>query len=476
MVSAHPKSENLDDLTKAQVTQHGVQSEGVEIGTTASLESDEVTEVSGNLQDQKVVAIANRLDFIDIPYKERHWKVTHYGEAIIPSPIAVLPKPLALSYRNFYKYYEEHEFMKQEKLLVSYPRVVVGCTLVSALLRHYFPAQEYAIREVFPGTITGAEFAPQPVVDGVPVEGTRHWIVQSNSDSAIVVLVVIVTSQEFPNIPARTHPTQLAVAASFLDSRHRLAVQGDRMSRGVVVLLCSAGTPIKPMFEFYSFDSDHQEKGLMAPIALQMQDHRSPATNSISLNPEHADQIDRIFKAIVRASYVQEAWHQFLSTSLTSMASLPLLQLPPTSTPVVPTSALPSKRKLRHDPKPRPAHKSKRSKMIEKLGSLSQTPTPIASANLSLIPAPTAPSSPTITPVIAGALGDSTHHSIDVRNDKTRKMEHHEISEAYVRTIKQNKAGNLIEENGKMISNGKSKAIRMVAKSMEHTFRPPNHS
>ncbi|KAL5431191.1 hypothetical protein PMIN07_009939 [Paraphaeosphaeria minitans] len=476
MLPAYTESGKMNGLTTNNAKQHQVIPDTTQTGSAASLGSAETAEILEKPEDRKVVATANRLDFIDIPNKEPHWKTTHYGEAIIPSPIAVLPKPLALSYRSFYNHYEEHEFIKQEKLLVTYPRSVVGCTLVSTLLRHYFPAQGYAMREVFPGTSTGAEFTPQPVVIGVSIEGTRNWVVKSKSDSAIVIVVVIVTEAKFSMFPGRTLPTQLAVATNFLDSNHCLAVHGDRMSRGVVVLLSNAGTPTKPTFEFYSFDSGHQQKGVMVPIAVQMQDTHSPATNSISLAPEHADQVDRMFKIIARASSGQEAWPQVLPTSSMPTAPNPVLELQPTSAPVVPISAVPSKRKPKSGPKATLAPKTKRTKKIESVGSMPQTPTPTVLPKLPLNPAPTAPKSPTILPATAGASDDSTRHPIDVKNDKTRKMEHHEISEAYVRTVKQNKAGNLIEENGKMIPNGKSKAIRMVAKMMSHAFRPPNHS
>ncbi|KAF2438868.1 hypothetical protein P171DRAFT_477189 [Karstenula rhodostoma CBS 690.94] len=475
MSFTYPENKNMDDLT-AIPTPHEENLKDVQTVAAAPLESEKISERPKKREKKNVVAIPTRLDFIDMPDKEPHWKVTHFGEAIIPSPITVLPKPLALSYRNFYNYYEEHEFIKQERLQVSYPRVDVASSLVPALLRHYFPSRDYSVREIWPGTSTGAEFTTHPVVNEVPVFGTRYWIVENKSDSAIVTMVVIVTDPEFSKLPARTQPAHLAVGANFLDSRHRLAVHGDRMARGVVVLLASAGMPIKPTFEFYSFDSSHQQKGVVIPLAVRKQDTQQLATNSISLAPEHAEQVDQMFKTIVRASYGQGAWPQALSTLSAPMAPVPVLHLPPTLTPVAPTPAFPTKRKPKHSTTGTPAPKAKRSKNIEPLGSLPLTPTPGAQGNLPLTPASSAPSSPTIAPAIAGPADQSTRHPIDVRNDKTRKMEHHEISEAYVRTVKRNRAGNLIEENGKMIPNGKSKAIRLVAELMGHTFRAPNHS
>lgn len=476
MSSAYPENDNTDSLTLAVPTQPDNESRDAQNTATAPLSLPEVSGISKEIQEKKVVAIPTRLDFVDMPNKEPHWKATHFGEAIIPSPIPVLPKPLALTYRNFYNHYEEHEFRKQERLVVTYPRVVIGCTFVSALLRHYFPAQEYFVGEIFPGTSTGEEFTPQPILDGIPIEGTRQWAVQSKFDSAIVVLVVIVTEQEFSKLPARTRPARLAVAANLLDSRSRVDVHGDCIARGGVVLLTSAGTFPKPTFEFYSFDSGLQQKGVVIPMALQMRTNHGLATNSISLAPKHAEQVDQTFKTIVRAASGQEAWPQVLSRSSAPMAPIPALYPPPTSTPLAPASAIPTKRKSKGGPKVTPTPKTKRTKRIESLGGSPLTLPPKLAPNLQLTHAPTTASSPTIVSIIAGPLDSSSRHPVDVRNDKTRQMEHHEISGAYIRTVKQNRTGNLIEENGKMIPNGKSKAIRVVAKLLDHTFRPPDHS
>jgi hypothetical protein len=417
-------------------------------------------------------AIPNRLEFFDMPGKEPQWKVTHFGEAIIPSPIPVLPKALALSYRNFFNHYGEYEFIKREKGRTNFPRVVVSCSFVSAMLRQYFPSREYTVKEVWPGISTGAEFTPVSVVNGVPIAGTRYWMVQKQSDDAMVILVVIVTDPEFTKLPARMNPVQLAAAAAFLDSRHRLAVHGDRMSRGVVLLLAGAGTPVKPTFEFYSFDASRGQKGVVMPLVDQKQLTQGVATNSISLAPDHAEQVDQMFKIIVRSSFDRGSWPEalpLLSTLVTSHLAFsptpvaPLLVLPPSSTPGAPILAPTTKRKAHTTLRATPEPKTKRSKRTGFLGT-----SPLVS--LALTPASPGPSSPTLTPDY------STRHIVDVKNDKTRKMEHHELSEAYVRTVKRNRAGNLIEENGKMIQNGKSKAIRHIAEVMGHTFRQPNHS
>jgi hypothetical protein len=239
------------------------------------------------------------------------------------------------------------------------------------------------------------------------------------------------------------------------------------MSRGVVVLLASAGIPVKPTFEFYNFDSSHAQNGVLVPSAPQ-----DVVKNNISLDPDHAEQVDQMFKIIVHASSGRGIWAPDLYLSSTSVAPSPglsstpvqpVLALPSSSTPVAPTPTPITKRKARATPKATPEPKTKRSKKIESIGNL-----PLAS--LPLAPALSAQSSLTVAP------DDSTRHKVDVKNDKTRKMEHHELSEVYVRTVKKNKAGNLIEENGKMIQNGKSKAIRQIAEIMGHTFRKPDHS
>ncbi|KAL1613249.1 hypothetical protein SLS60_001481 [Paraconiothyrium brasiliense] len=371
--------------------------------------------------------------------KEPHWKQNAFGEAIIPSPIPVLPKPLALSYRNFHNHYAEHDFSRREKEVTDHPRVLVGCTLISAMLRHYFPSLEYAVNQAWPGTSTGAEFTHVPVVDGTPVAGTRHWTVQKKSDLAIVALVVVVTSPEFCKLPARIVPAQLAVTKKHLDSQHRLAIHGDRMSRGAVILQASTGNPLKPTFEFYHFDSSHEQKGLLVPMDIRVEDSQVAASNSIGLAPEHAEQVDQMFKTIVSASSGQADWPRAVTPSLTPMA--PVLTLLP-------------KRKAKRTPGTTPVPKMQR---------LETEP----QVRLPLTPMPTAPNTPVHMPV-------SARHKIEVKNNKTRKTEHHEISEDYVRTVKMNKSGNLIEAFGRMIPNGKSKAIREVATSMGHTFNRPN--
>ncbi|KAJ4358724.1 uncharacterized protein N0V89_003308 [Didymosphaeria variabile] len=426
--------------TPVTVRSQGVEKAVADDTITSSFASPGASEAEKAAPLRKSAIVS--LGFVDMSGKESHWKMNAFGEAIVPSPIPVLPKPLALSYRNFYNHYEEHDFLKRVKEQTGYPRVLVGCSLVSAMLRHYFPSVEYVVKQVWPSTSTGAEFTHDAVVNGVPIAGTRHWAVQKKSDAAITVLVVIVTDPEFCMPPARTAPAHLAVTKNHLESRHRLTIHGDRMSRGAVILLACAGSPLKPTFEFYHFDSSHEQKGLLAPMATHAQDSQGAASNSISLAPELAEQVDHTFKTIVRASSGQAGWPQALTPSPTQMA--PVLTLLP-------------KRKAKHTSNASPAPKINRLQFSPQ-------------ARLPLTPAATAPNSPAtiIVPV-------SARHSIEVKNDKTRKMEHHEISEDYVRTVKMNKSGNLIEAFGRMIPNGKSKAVRQVAEAMGHTFNRPDN-
>lgn len=254
-----------------------------------------------------------RLDIVDIPAREPHWKVTDHGEAIIPSPISVFPKPLALSYRNFHAYYQEHSFADRKSEPTSYPRVLVAFSLMSAMLRHYFPSPDHMVKEAWPGTISAAGYSPSPVVSGVPTDGTRYFTVQKKAGAEMVAIVVIVTEQGFLALPARSQPTQLTLETGLLDSRGRLSIQGNRMSRGIVLLLAAKGPPLKPTFEFYEFSSANVQPGRITPWIDYMRNSNGVATNIVDLAPENAGIVDDMFKTIVRGpSGFQDAPHHVI--------------------------------------------------------------------------------------------------------------------------------------------------------------------
>lgn len=474
MASSHPGNDALLGPTTAIDTQHAVASPARTPKDAAIPLRTAKVEKIPKPSDDKAAAISD----VHIPDAETRWRFTQLGRLIIPSPIRILPKPLALSYCNFYNYYEKYQFSKREKLkslygqehYMVYPRAVVGCTLVSSLLRHHFSQEDFAVRDVTASINIGVESAPQQVIDGVPLDGMRLWVAQSKSDNAIVTLLVVVTDPVFATLPGRTLPIRHAVATNFLNSSHQLALHGGRMSRGTVIPLSSAGTPVKPRFEFYSFDSTTQQPHALVPMAIRLGNNDISATNSMSLAPGHVQQVGQMFKDIVRALTGQGSWPQVLSP-----VPVPIPHLSPASIPVSSSPEPPVKGKRKHGTTAKADPKAKRPKTTASPDS-SQTATPTAPTNEPPTPVPTGPSSPTLTDNTAGPTDRSSRHRIEVKNMKTRKMEHHDISEAYVRTVKENASGNLITENGKMITNGKSRAIRIVAKKMDHTFIPPTHS
>ena len=188
---------------------------------------------------KKKTAIPHRLHANQMPGKKSHGEVDVLGQIMISPPIAVLPKPLARSYRNFYSHYESYRFdthpklvekdRKKQTTLEYYPPALFGSALVSNLLRHYFPGPDYKVKKVTPGSGTDEDFVEEAFVTGVPVKGTKHWIVRRKQEPKheIVPVVVLVTDELFLQLPARKNPTVLRVEKE-LQELERLAglIQG----------------------------------------------------------------------------------------------------------------------------------------------------------------------------------------------------------------------------------------------------------
>ncbi|KAJ4286736.1 hypothetical protein N0V90_012988 [Kalmusia sp. IMI 367209] len=243
-----------------------------------------------------------RLDFIDMPGRESHWKVDVRGTTIIPSPTPIFPKPLALQYRNFNEQYAKHAFLS--KGIPTYDRAWAGGSLVSSMLQHYFSSSEYVVTQVWPGSHVDGKYFPDEIISGVPTISTLHYGVLRKSElqsASLVVLVVIITE---PSFFQETLPDHLQVVSNHLNSRGSLVVNDLRMSRGAVVLLSGTNNPLKPSFEFYNFGTI-RSRGTLSPSPVEFDAHggnSNAKSNALSLAMDDVAKVDGMFKMIVRTS------------------------------------------------------------------------------------------------------------------------------------------------------------------------------
>lgn len=236
------------------------------------------------------------------------------GNLFVPPPIPGLSKPVGLAYKNYNAHFKEHVF--KEKLSVrrtragekEFPRALVGSSLVSPLLRHYFSSSEYTVQLVWPGhtVIKDDEenWVEDALVFNTPVDGTRHYAVTKKSEDSsaqeMVALVVVVTDPKFFELAQRKKPSRLGVVKKYVDSRGELVVNDLRMSRGTVVILGGVSSPVQPTWEFYKFDSSSAIPGQLAPRVDLISNEKGEPTNSVSLWTKDAHWPTAMFKQIVR--------------------------------------------------------------------------------------------------------------------------------------------------------------------------------
>lgn len=404
-------------------------------------ESCELTLASTNQEQEpkRVKAEPVRLDFFAMPGREPDWEVTSHGFVTVPPPIEVFPKPLALAYRNFNNHYGEHKSQEINSDGVTYPtRALVGSQLIGQILHHYFSEPQYKI------TCLGAE--PQNLLDGVPVFGMLHWVVlkqtqttqeldegigMDSSDDAketqwgIHLIAAVTADQQFLQMSARTHPTQLSVARQYIRSNGILSLRDIETSCCSVVLLAGGIASTKPQFEFYSFDSVREAPGTLIPWFGQTEDvPYGLDTSIVTLAVEEAPKIDHMFKAIV--SYTSR--NRLVLPGNTSYDIQPQQLLPmPSQTPEATGKSL--KAKGRPKPKTKAAQSKEKPRRVSK---------PVKEQK----------------PVLQV-----------------------ELTEDYVRTVKVSKIGTLFEgTTGKMIPKDNARAIRLFAEEKGITLGSPKYT
>lgn len=297
----------------------------------------------------------SRLHYTDMEGKEPHWEVDHYGQISIPSPIPVFPKPLALSYRNLYRDFGNHKFEIKEEHHDEHPRAQASCLVVKGLLNHCFPNPDLEVEQIWPGYYEGELFTYESLVADMPVMGTWHFIVQQKNKKGegIVAIVAVVTDPAYFSLAERKQPTRLEILPKFVDSKGRLAVQDDKtMSYGAFVILTgtmnTTTSPITPAFEFYEFCSPEPKAGLRPWYNRATIQTPAGPTNSIPLAPNHAGEVDFMFKDI--AEYATKG----KSTAHPS--------LPGPSRPNAVDTITPKKRTAAQQPEPSVLDRSKRAK------------------------------------------------------------------------------------------------------------------
>ena len=246
-------------------------------------------------------ATAVPLHYSNMSGKEPHWEVDARGQISIPSLIPIFPKPLALSYRNYYKHYGEDGLTATERGYVTYPKTAEGSTFMSTLLRHYFTGPDHKVEQVWPGMYVGNKYEVQNLVTDVPVEGVHYFVVrETKPDKNIMAIFIMVVNPTFLQLPGRDEPTTLTVVKKWIDKKKRIAIDANTiMDRGTVVFLAGTWDPIAPTFEFYKFSSEQQGAGKLVPWTSDLlQTTDGTLTNSISLDPKYAGSVDAMFRGI----------------------------------------------------------------------------------------------------------------------------------------------------------------------------------
>jgi hypothetical protein len=198
------------------------------------------------------------------------------------------PKPLALSFRNFERYYKRYAYADGE-------RMEVASRLVASFLSHYFPKPVFGFRMLPYGT--------DPLVETLKVEGTLYWRVETSTKDKKqdlqyippVLLVVVATELRFLQRSERTTPQALQFSIATLQK----VCQAEAYQRGHVVILGGKTGPLRPTLEFYSFTTDGNKKQTLTPwfgkTTLYANDF---GTNSFTLSSSEAVKIDQMFKRI----------------------------------------------------------------------------------------------------------------------------------------------------------------------------------
>ncbi|KAF2653531.1 hypothetical protein K491DRAFT_510760 [Lophiostoma macrostomum CBS 122681] len=204
-------------------------------------------------------------------------KIHHEDDLACPP----FPKPLALSFRNFDRYYKTYAYSDGE-------RMEVANRLVASFLGCYFPKSTFDFRRL--------PYGIDPLVETLKVKGTLYWWVTRNDsqDTPYLVLFVIATEPAFLERPERTAPRALQLSLSTIDEVGQI----EAYERGHVVILGGKMGPLCPTLEFYSFTDGGERKDLMPWFGKTTLCTDDFGTNSFSLSFSEAERIHQMFKRI----------------------------------------------------------------------------------------------------------------------------------------------------------------------------------
>jgi hypothetical protein len=253
----------------------------------------------------------SHLCYQDIRNKGPNWSQRYYGEALISSPIPILPKPLALQYVNYNKYYKDYKFKMTEREGAYYEKLVVGSRLASELLGYYFAAAEFKV------VMLGYQL--QDFLMGPPLEGVKYFLVlkkhEQTGENAVCLILAVITDPSFTRQSARTTPgQQLRFRPEYLQTNGTLKINNMETLACPVILLTGlkdlqlykSRQPTRsqqPCFEFYVFDAGRKPRATLFPWFGRIRSKAAVGeTNVFTLAVEEAEMVDWMFKAAAKFS------------------------------------------------------------------------------------------------------------------------------------------------------------------------------
>lgn len=253
---------------------------------------------------------------------------------IFPSPITIFPKPLGLSYQNFNTNYSTYGYVDGE-------RMEVASCLIVALLEFYFPKPKFKLWRL--------PFQAMSLIQTVKTEGTIYWVVTvedkvpkrekegvfqdkgpdldgmlikdnrkgaredsvfssaktRSGNSAITLLVAVVTHQHFRDRTARRIPTVHLFSDALASGQNpnSLIIAERHFRRGHVLVVSGQNNPIRPTMEFYSYDAGNERNASLALTPWFGQIRSQPEGIGMNILPfasNEAEKVDSMFKAILR--------------------------------------------------------------------------------------------------------------------------------------------------------------------------------
>ncbi|KAF2007581.1 hypothetical protein P154DRAFT_121444 [Amniculicola lignicola CBS 123094] len=207
-----------------------------------------------------------------------------------PSPIAIFPKPLGLSYRNFNAQYNEHAH--------DGTRCAAGSALVSAMLLHYFPDPDFS-REKINVDVSPILTVPDRTNDVAYWLVTRQNVDGTPSEAAageptLPLIVTIITCRRFVDLKERKKPGKLKFAASAIRTDGAILIGDKSFRRGTLIMLAGKTRPLHPGFEFYTFDVDGEDEN--AQCLTPWQPDVLGGKNTVLMGISEVEKVDEVFK------------------------------------------------------------------------------------------------------------------------------------------------------------------------------------